>query len=331
MTVTLKRLAMAIGMTMILAATAAGVLTKYSGQTDVTVYFYATDTAGEPNTAPVVADYDAYYIKEGLAISAKVDLQALADANSAHTDNRAYGTGLRGMVRVDWPDAAFTGATGSTVELIVVDGTGDDVIFPVTVQLGAYVGLVDGVDIVDPNGHVLANLVDASESASLLTSAYATVEAAVAATLNAAIDANATANSVFERIMTFDDAYTAVRAAYLDDVAEAGIDATWATAVSNAAAYTAFIMNALIDTAQMTVDANDTNRSFSLDTGSQEDDFYYGRLLVVQETATGFKDSSWITDYVGSTRTVTLGRALAFVPQAGDVVFIWNFKQTGGR
>jgi len=137
---TWRSIPMVLTTIILLAATAWGVLTKPNAATDVKVYFYATDPNGEPNTSPVLTDYDIYYVEEGAAMSAKVDLTALAAADTAHTDNKGYHVG-QGSIRVDFPDAAFDGGVGKTVELILVDVTGSpkDVIFPITVQLGAVV------------------------------------------------------------------------------------------------------------------------------------------------------------------------------------------------
>lgn len=141
----------------VLTSTAWGVLTKPNGATDVSVYFFVTDPNGDPNTSIAEEDLDIYYIEQGAAIAAKVDMTALANASAAHSDNKGYDCG-QGILRVDFPDEAFNGGIGKTVELIVRDVTGatddgqKDKIFPITVQLGVVAdvrslkGATTGVD-----------------------------------------------------------------------------------------------------------------------------------------------------------------------------------------
>lgn len=99
-----------------------------SGSTDVTTYFTLRDSTNHaPKTDITVTDLDLYYIKDRTAISAKADATALAAADSAHSDNKAYHAG-QGSYRIDWPDDAFSGAVGTKVQLIVVC-TGVDTTF----------------------------------------------------------------------------------------------------------------------------------------------------------------------------------------------------------
>ena len=137
----MRRTWISVGCLLLFASVGGSVVTKPDDATDVSLYFYVTDPNGDPNTSPNVADYDLYYVEEGQAMSAKADVTALAAADSAHADNKAFHVG-QGIVRVDFPDAAFDGGVGKIVECIIVDMTGDpvdgdkDVIFPITVQLG---------------------------------------------------------------------------------------------------------------------------------------------------------------------------------------------------
>jgi len=128
-------------MLMAFVGAASAVIIKPNGSTDVSVYFFVCDPNGDPNTDIAEADLDIYYVKQGAAISAKVDMTALAAADSAHADNKGFDCG-QGILRVDFPDAAFDGGIGTTVERIVRDvtpATDDkhkDIIVPITVQLG---------------------------------------------------------------------------------------------------------------------------------------------------------------------------------------------------
>lgn len=91
-----------------------------NGSTDVTTYFVLRDaTTHAPKTDVTLTDVDLYYLEDGAAISAKADVTALAAADSAHGDNKAFHVG-QGLYRIDWPDAAFDGGEGKKVQLVVV-------------------------------------------------------------------------------------------------------------------------------------------------------------------------------------------------------------------
>ena len=92
-----------------------------NGATDVTTYFVLRDsTTHVPKTDVSVTDIDLYYLEQGAAMAAKVDVpEALAAADSAHADNKAFHCG-QGLYRVDWPDEAFNGGIGKRAYLIVV-------------------------------------------------------------------------------------------------------------------------------------------------------------------------------------------------------------------
>jgi hypothetical protein len=98
-----------IGLVCLCGSVVLGVVTKPNGATDVSLYFFVADPNGDPNTAPNVEDYDLYYVEEGRAISAKADVTALAAADSAHADNKAYHVG-QGIVRVDSRMSRLTAA-----------------------------------------------------------------------------------------------------------------------------------------------------------------------------------------------------------------------------
>ena len=80
-----------------------------NGSTDVTTYFVLRDsTTHAPKADVTITDIDVYYQEEGAAQAAKVDLTALAAADSAHADSKGYHCG-NSLYRIDWPDAAFDG------------------------------------------------------------------------------------------------------------------------------------------------------------------------------------------------------------------------------
>lgn len=92
-----------------------------AGTVDVTTYFHLRLAAdGTDATGLTIANMDLTYVRTREEPSAKVDAQALADQDTAHTDNFAIevdGTNMPGVYRVDWPDAAF--AAGDEVILTV--------------------------------------------------------------------------------------------------------------------------------------------------------------------------------------------------------------------
>lgn len=133
--------------------------------TDVSVFFYSRDdTTGDPNTSPVLTDYTFYYCKLGSAAASGVALTALATAATAHTDNYGYHVG-GGLIRVDVPDAAFAGDPGDKIACWMVDGTGDDQIEPVYIQLNPPVNVMtlEG-DVVSDSADVAAAVLDVQTS-----------------------------------------------------------------------------------------------------------------------------------------------------------------------
>lgn len=95
--------------------------------TDVTTYFKLVDpAAGTPETALVITDLDATYLRDRSA-AVKADLTVLAAVDSAHGDNKAIevsATVAPGVYRVDWPDAAF--ASGAARVQLLVTGAAID-------------------------------------------------------------------------------------------------------------------------------------------------------------------------------------------------------------
>lgn len=101
------------------------------GSTDVSVYFYLLDTAGDAATALTISGLTLCYVRDGAAASANV-LSALASATAAHSDNGGYevdSTNAPGLYRIDVPDAAFASGvervqlvvTGSSIQPAVIE------------------------------------------------------------------------------------------------------------------------------------------------------------------------------------------------------------------
>lgn len=91
----------------------------YKGSTDQTFYFALRLAAtGVEATGLTIADMDFQYVRNRTAPSAKVDAQALAATDTAHTDNFAIevdATDQPGLYRTDWPDAAFASGVDKVV------------------------------------------------------------------------------------------------------------------------------------------------------------------------------------------------------------------------
>lgn len=125
-----------------------------AGQTDVTTYFVLRDsTAHAPITTPITgtdqaADtatgIDLYYVVDGAAISSKVDAVSLGAADAAHADNKVFHVG-QGLYRIDWPDAAFAGAAGTRVHLIVVCSGVDTTFYEQELSPAADVRQLNGI------------------------------------------------------------------------------------------------------------------------------------------------------------------------------------------
>lgn len=96
-----------------------------NGDTSVITYFVLRDkTAGTVDTGVTIANIDCYHVEEGAVISGKTDLAAHAAGDDAwDATPQGYHMGY-GVYRVDWPNAAFDGGVGKTVQLIVIDGDG---------------------------------------------------------------------------------------------------------------------------------------------------------------------------------------------------------------
>ena len=104
---------------LLFAATVADAMTVKAGSEDVKTYFCLRLAAtGVAIAAPTITDIDLYYTRSGAAQAAKVDATALAAADSAHADNKAFAVG-QGVLRVDWPDAAFAAGVREVILTVV--------------------------------------------------------------------------------------------------------------------------------------------------------------------------------------------------------------------
>lgn len=137
-----------------------------NGTADVTTYFVLRDSTNHaPKTDVTITDIDLYYCEQRAAMAAKVDATALAAADSAHADNKAFHVG-QGLYRIDWPDEAFNGGVGKVVNLIVVC-TGVDTTF-LEVELTGVSQTGDAYAVVAHTDYGNAKLVRATTPANTL-------------------------------------------------------------------------------------------------------------------------------------------------------------------
>jgi len=93
-------------------------------ENSITTYFVLRDTSGDPCTALTITNLKMHYQEYQLAQVVDQAVTALAAANSAWDDFKAFHCG-NGVYRVDWPDAAFDAGIGKPVTLIVTVPTYD--------------------------------------------------------------------------------------------------------------------------------------------------------------------------------------------------------------
>lgn len=98
-----------------------------AGSVDVTTYFVLRTAAdGTATIGATITDIDLQFCRSGEAPSAKVDATALAATDSAHADNKAIevdGTDQAGLIRVDWPDAAFAAGVREVILTVTLAGS----------------------------------------------------------------------------------------------------------------------------------------------------------------------------------------------------------------
>ena len=310
----MKRILFAITLVLIVASCAFGVLTKKNGSADNTVYFYVTDPNGDPNTAIGITDLDIYYIEQGAAMAAKVDMTALAAADSAHADNKGFHCG-QGILRVDFPDGAFDGGIGKTVELLVRDVTGatddgqKDKIFPITVQLGAY-----------SDAEYLAG---SATPITNLNNVYNTAWATVFDDTNDLWNVRLMEVSASAGVMSTADVRGAVR--YQTEAAIA-TDANDNSMAANSEDLARMLMAETPTTVAVVTDAGE----FTITAGNTTDDYYNQAMIVVQDVTDGNRRSvRFVRDYTGATRKVFTDEDFPFLPAAADPVYIYNVRAVG--
>lgn len=119
-----------IVLALLLAVPAWGVKLIPNGATSQSISVVIVDSDGDPNASVTITDLDLYCQKDGAgAQSAKIDVTALATADTAWTSGRAIHKG-NGVYRIDIPDANLSDGAGSLLTYIIDDAsTSNDTVY----------------------------------------------------------------------------------------------------------------------------------------------------------------------------------------------------------
>jgi hypothetical protein len=286
-----------------------------NGATSVITYFVMRDrTTNVLDTGVTIANLEMYYIEEQAAMSADVFVGAHGAATDAHTDGECIHIG-QGVYRVDWPDAAFDGGIGKSVQLILVDG--DSGAFSEIMEIE----LSPAADTVAISGDNVAadNHEDFWDNATGVTNIKATfdgtkvtvatlfsdpltaanVNTEVDTALNTAIPGSPTADSINERIATMD-----------------GLVA------SNNAYWNVFVLTS----GTLGATGNDATHLHLTGQAYPNDDLN-DYLIVIYDNSNTRYHSVWITNWVLSTALATT-TTMPFTPEASvDTYWIFNIKK----
>lgn len=119
----IKRILILTAILLSMMSIAKGAKIIANGASSQSITIVINDENGDPNTAGItIADLDLYVQIDGAgAESTKIDLVALATADTAWTTGRAFHKG-RGLYRIDIPDANLSDGIGATLTYAIVDG-----------------------------------------------------------------------------------------------------------------------------------------------------------------------------------------------------------------
>jgi hypothetical protein len=313
-----------------------------NGSTSVSICVDVYDPNGDPNGTINVADYDLYYLEQGSAWAAKIDVTALAAADSAYSSGKAFDCG-HGTVRLDIPDASLDGGIGHWAEIRLYDQTGatddgaKDKIEPVKVLLGGAVDLryVAGASAGATNLNTIFNT-DYSDT-------YNATDKRLRADLDyfkgdACPDSNSTGRLpvVVRKLDDGTDVGDPRLLDYAIDVQADGsvvtgdLTAAGAAAVAAAVGALAGSSSLLLDAPTTVATAIDAN-SFMLDDGSAADGYYANTSIVIVLDASDSDrgGAGYVRSYVGASKTVTLDRNLPFIPDTGDTVYLIGLPPLG--
>lgn len=269
------------------------------GSTDVSVTLRVIDaTDGTPETAVdhATSGIDLKYRRTG---SAAVDITeaALAALTTVHTDGGVEQIGA-GYIRVDLPDAAV--AAGAAECLVYGNITG-------MVVIGALIQL-DGVAAVNK---IYSDTTIIYSDTTIATSKAVQIYSDTAIASSKAVQVYSDTTIIYSDTTIATSKATQI----YSDTTKIHSDTT---VIEAAGASTG--PDVLVST---TIATLDTQTSFTLTAGSSDDNAYNGMAAIFTDQATSAqKWVCFVSDYTGSTKTVTLESAPGFTIATGDSVSI---------
>jgi hypothetical protein len=322
-----RKTALALCVIIFIANIAKGAESIANGSTNVSIYVVLEASNGNPNASIPIADLDLYYQEYQATQASKADATALAAADSAHADNKAYHCG-NALYRIDFPDAAFDGGVGKQVTCIVDDGSGTNRTAYITVMLSPQVDAYS----ISGDSVTADNLQTAKEEMLIVydtdwATNYDTtnnmwnvdmekangndipcttaqlVSDAVDLSQGTTLQVDASGYALLSDgtgVGQIDLTSGRVELATLDeDDVTIDLDSTTVNAV--AVTTTEEIVNTT------TIAALTSQTSFTLTAGSTDDDAYNGCTIIIKDSATTTQKAVGVVkDYTGSTKTVTL-------------------------
>jgi len=189
-----------------------------AGSTDVTTYFHLRLAAsGLDATGLTIANIDLTYVRTLEEPAAKVDAQALADQDTAHTDNFAIeidATNMPGVYRVDWPDAAFAANAREVILTVKVATAFTESLRVELTPVAADLTLVAGTAVTAAAGIPEVKVASIANDA-ITASAIAANAIGASEIANGAIDAATFAAGAIDAAALAADASTEINAAVL--------------------------------------------------------------------------------------------------------------------
>jgi hypothetical protein len=175
-----------------------------AGSTNQTIYFRlrdATSGLAKVGLAWNSAGASCYYVRNrGLATA--ITLATLAAADSAHTDGgfkEVHGTNMKGLYRLDLPDAVVVSGSRGVEVSIEFDGVIEE-----TKEI-SLTGQADGLPTVDTNNRIVGIQGTKNNLDALTDITAAQVNNELDGALNTAIPGSPTADSLNQRIKALDD------------------------------------------------------------------------------------------------------------------------------
>lgn len=271
------------------------------GSVDTSTYFVLRLAAtGVEATGLTIANMDLQYVRTGAAPVAKVDATALAQTDTAHTDNYGIeidGTDQPGLYRIDWPDAAFA-AGAKQVILTVKCAT------CFTEHLA--VDIDPPVNLTNILGHLLA------QTGTQLADGFQTFfDVASPTTHKAIIGVSLAADQAVNVTKVNSTAQTAGDLAALVTTVDGVVDSTLARLIALA-----------LTTGAVVTDAGNSATAFKTDLASAVNDFWKDALILLTSGALAGQVKK-IGAYTGASKIVTLASGETFTATpADDVTFV---------